>query len=169
MLQILLVDDLREELGFLQRTLQQCKILNPQVLLQSGQECISFFRANQSPERSARFLVFLDLVMSPVSGIAVLRHLKNLGLSEESLFVMLSGISDIKGINEGYQLGARTFMIKPVKPDDVMEVLNAMRSKIIVEERPEGYLLDWNVPVSKPTVPQTPDTAFLKKGVSLSA
>jgi hypothetical protein len=39
--------------------------------------------------------------MAPVSGIAVLRRLKSLGTAEDSIFVMVSGITDIKALNEG--------------------------------------------------------------------
>jgi len=162
-----LVDDVREDLGFFERVLQQCKILNRVTSLHSGEECVAFIQENQNADLSARFLIFLDLMMSPFSGIAVLRRVKSLGIADESVFVMVSGISDIKALNEGYQLGARTFIIKPVKPDDVMEVLHAMKSKIRVQQTPEGNLLEWAIS-SKPNTPQAADTSFLKRGVSLS-
>jgi CheY-like chemotaxis protein len=168
MLHILLVDDAQEDLGFFERALRQCKILNQVTLLHSGEECIAYLQANQTPDLSARFIVFLDLMMGSVGGIAVLRRLKSLGIAEDSIFVMVSGITDIKALNEGYQLGARTFIIKPVKPDDLMETLQALKSKINVEKKEEGYVLEWDVS-SKPNTPQASDTSLLKRGVSLSA
>jgi hypothetical protein len=54
-----------------------------------------------------------------------------------------------------------------LKPDDVMEVLRAMKFKIRVQQTPEGNLLEWDVS-SKPNTPQAADTSFLKPSVSLS-
>lgn len=138
MLHIVIVDDSREDLGFLERVLRQCKILNPIHSIHSGEECLAFFRS-----KATRSLVILDLVMAPTSGISVIRELRESGLARDSVIVMLSGITDIKAINEGYQLGAATFLIKPIKPEDILEMLNGMKSKIRVEEQPTGYLLEW--------------------------
>jgi CheY-like chemotaxis protein len=144
MLQIVAVDDSQEDLNLLDRVLRQSKVLNPRILLHSGEQLIAFLQENQQPDGTpSKYLIFLDLMMAPMSGIAVLRFLKNLPFADQSLFVMVSGITDIKALNEGYQLGASTFMIKPVKPEDVMEVLHGLRNKIVVNETPEGHLLDW--------------------------
>jgi DNA-binding response OmpR family regulator len=103
--------------------------------------------------------------MAPTSGISVLRELRESGLAKDSVIVMLSGITDIKAINEGYQLGASTFLIKPIKPDDILEMLNGMKNKIRVEEQPSGYLLEWiNSHHATPSAGEPPS-----RTVSLSA
>jgi response regulator RpfG family c-di-GMP phosphodiesterase len=169
MLDIVLVDDVREDLGLLERVLRQCKILNSIHQLHSGEQCVSFFdAAGSTGGNSPRCLVFLDLIMSPISGISVLSRLKALGLARGSVFVMLSGITDIKAINEGYQLGAHTFMIKPVTTEDVMQTLHALKPKIHVEPQSEGYLLDWiHYPHAPPSMAHDP--SFRASTVSLSA
>src|SRR4051812_16269156 len=144
MLPIILVDDAQEDLNLLDRVFRQSKILNERVLLHSGEQLITFLQDNQKPDATpTKFLIFLDVMMAPTSGIAVLRLLKTMPISDESVFVMVSGITDIKAVNEGYQLGASTFMIKPVKPDDIMEVLNGLRKKIVINKTSEGYSLEW--------------------------
>jgi len=140
MIELVLVDDAQEDLGLLERVLRQCKILNPIHRLSSGMETISFLR--EEKQQGVHYLVLLDLIMAPVSGISVLRTLKAEGTVEDCIFVMLSGITDIKAINDGYQLGAFTFMVKPIKPEDVMEMLNGLRNRIAVRQAPEGYLLE---------------------------
>jgi response regulator of citrate/malate metabolism len=152
MLEIVLVDDVREDLGLFERVLRHCKIINPVRRMQSGEECISFFKKS-----SGRYLVFLDLIMAPISGISTLRQIRNAGLAGDSVFVMLSGITDMKAINEGYQAGAHTFLIKPVKADDVMETLNGLKSKIqITLEEQEGYKLEWRAINKSGTDPRPP-------------
>jgi len=167
MLEIVIVDDSAEDLGFAERVFKQCKILNPITLLHSGEQCISWFEEKFQTGRGKQYLVILDLVMAPTTGIAVLRHLRTKKLAEESVFIMLSGITDIKSINAGYQLGAKTFLVKPIKPEDILDLLTNLKNQIIVEEQPEGYLLRWSSPASAES--KTPDTGFFKRGISLSA
>ncbi len=163
MLEILIIDDSAEDLGFVERVFRQCKVLNPIKLLHSGDECVALFEENSA---SNRYLVILDLLMAPTNGISVLRRLRARGLGEDSIFIMLSGITDIKSINAGYQLGARTFLVKPIKAEDILELLTHLKKQIVVEEQSEGYVLRW-ISAAAETPPA--DTTFLKRGISLSA
>jgi two-component system response regulator len=159
MLGIVLVDDAEEDMALLERIVRQCKILNPLHRLRSGEECISFFEQAKKNSRAARCLVFLDLIMAPISGISVLSRLKESGAAADSVFVMLSGITDLKAINEGYKLGAQTFLIKPVTAHDMLETLSGLKSRICVEGRTEGYVLEWIVPGKKTAM----DTDFFRR------
>ena len=139
MVPILIVDDSREDALLAQRVLSQCKLLNPAVILPSGDACLDYFEGIAPfAIRKLPCLVLLDMIMAPLSGIDVLRKL---GPEKEgSLFVMLSGLSDLKSIHQGYQLGARTFLIKPLRAEDVMQMLDAIPA-IRVEQRAGGYEL----------------------------
>ena len=167
MLKILITDDVAEDLGFVERVLRQCKIANPVQLLHSGQECLDHFETHPKE----RFLVILDMMMEPVNGLSVLRRLHAKGMGQDSIFIMLSGITDIKVINEGYKAGARTFLIKPLKTEDILELLNALKDKIAVETNDEGYTLRWSTPdVSVDESKATPsDTKMLRRGIGFSA
>jgi CheY-like chemotaxis protein len=171
MLTIVLVDDALNDLGFAERVLRRCKILNPIKLLHSGNECISHFSAQPpaAEEFPVRSLVFLDLVMAPISGISALTQLRTRGLARDSVFIMLSGITDIKLINEGYKLGAQTFLIKPIRPEDVLDLLNIIKNKITVRETTDGYLLEWVTSPSATPDSTTGNTDFLNRPISISA
>jgi CheY-like chemotaxis protein len=143
MLKILIVDDVQEDLGFLERVLRQCKILNPVHALRSGEECVSFFERSSQSTSHESYLVFIDLIMSPMSGISVLGRLKQAGMMKGSIFVMVSGITDLRAINEGYQMGAHTFVIKPITPEDVLQTVQGLAPKIRIESREDGYRLHW--------------------------
>jgi response regulator RpfG family c-di-GMP phosphodiesterase len=124
----------------LERVFQQCKILNNRISIESGAEFLTFIKEKK---KGAQYLVFLDLVMPPPNGIAVLNSLSGQESAKGCIFIMLSGVTDIKAVNQGYQLGAQTFIIKPVKPEDVMELLSALKSKITINQSSEGNSLDW--------------------------
>src|SRR5258706_364698 len=101
MLPILIVDDSRDDLMLAERVLRLCKILNPVFSMNTGEECIKYFRKADVSPSSGPCLVFLDLAMPPIGGLDVLRIIRDSLCAKESIFVMLSGISDIKMLREG--------------------------------------------------------------------
>ncbi len=127
MVPILIVDDAREDLVFAQRVLSANKILNPIHLLSSGKACLEYFMG-KTPTVVSHLpcILFLDMVMKPISGLEVLRRLKNLPAAKGSILVMLSGLTDIKKIAEGYRLGASTFLIKPLVSAEFLQMLHAV-------------------------------------------
>ena len=143
MLRIIVVDDTKEDLLLIQRILQQCKLLNPVSLVTGAAKCIEELeRMQQGPAPAEPSLVLLDLVMPHETGLNVLRYLEKAENHRQCLVVMLSGLRDVKVIHEGYQLGAKTFLLKPLTPMDVVELVNSL-SEISVEETNEGYTLHW--------------------------
>jgi YesN/AraC family two-component response regulator len=85
--------------------------------------------------------------MKPEDGISVLRRVQQDKLTQGSVFVMLSGLTDVKLLHEGYQLGAHTFMVKPLKVQDVMELLSTLKQTIAVIPEENGHRLAWQNPI----------------------
>jgi CheY-like chemotaxis protein len=160
MFPILIVDDAREDLMLVETMLRQCKILNPILTMSGGDECIRYFREEgTSKGTSVPCLLFLDLAMYPTNGLNVLSAIRETRLAKESMLVMLSGIRDIKALQQGYQLGAKTFLIKPLTPEDFLLFLRAMDDRIKIEESERGYSLHFIS--QKRTVA---DTEYLQSG-----
>lgn len=164
---ILVVDDSSDDLAFVRRVLDQCKILNPVLLLNSGDKCIEHFaRTSQIPEMQLPVLVLLDLAMAPTSGLQVLEYLHGNGMTAKVPVVMLSGMRDIKMIHQGYQLGARTFLVKPISQEDVIRLLSSIMT-INIDETRNGYVLS---AVGSENLSSPEDTAiFRKRPISFSA
>ena len=141
-LQIILVDDAQHDLDAQRRTLENCKLLNEVKSFKSAEDAVAFFRSSQKNGNS-RFLVFLDLVMKPNNGTYVLRALHEGKLAPKSVVVMLSGLADVKLLHEGYQLGAHTFLVKPLKVQDVMELVATLKNSINIETGDKGNRLVW--------------------------
>ena len=83
----------------------------------------------------------------PTPGAEVLKYLQEKGLATTSILVMLSGLQDLKAIHQGYQFGARTFLIKPINEEDVLQMLSALKGVNIAQNK-EGYVvsLDGELP-----------------------
>jgi len=125
MVPLLIVDDAHEDLVFAQRVFQSNRIQNPLHLLSSGKACLDYF-TGKNGGGDLPCIVFLDMVMKPLSGLDVLRRLRKMPAANGSVFIMLSGLTDVKKIAEGYQLGASTFIIKPLASAEFMQMLPAI-------------------------------------------
>lgn len=103
---IVIVDDVQ-----LQRELT-CKILKKEgfetVALSSGEEAIHYFRDHTAD------LVLLDIMMDGVSGIGVLKHLRQKFQSIELPIIMVTSKNSDNDIVEAFEEGANDFIMKPV-------------------------------------------------------
>ncbi len=145
MLPILIVDDSRQDVALASRVLAQCQIMNPVATFFDGTECVDFIEGKgEFKERVAPFLMFLDLSMQPVNGVEVLcrwqKASENSPELKKSVLVMLSGVQDLKLVNEGYRCGAATFLTKPLRAEDLMQMLRAVK-KLKLEPRAEGNVI----------------------------
>ena len=145
MIPIVVVDDSREDLLLAERVFQESRIVNPLHLLSSGAACVAFLEKNYSPragDRPQACIIFLDLSMAPMSGIETMKEIQKLVLSAPPWIVMLSAMTDVKLIRQGYQLGARTFLNKPLRAKELEEFIANERalSKAISAR---GYELRW--------------------------
>lgn len=141
MLPIVIVDDAREDAFLAQRVLAHCQIQNPVVILSSGEECMNYFAGRPPFEgRVLPCLLLVDMMMAPVTGVEVLRRLRALPAARSSVSVMLSGFTDLKTVQEGYQLGAHTFLVKPLLVEDVMQMLSSVRA-LSIKKVSEGHVI----------------------------
>jgi CheY-like chemotaxis protein len=139
MLPVVIVDDSHEDTLLAQRALAQCKVQNPITLLSSGNACLDFFQGLEPyGERRLPCLLLLDMMMAPVSGLDVLRKLRSVPAASGSILVMISGLAEWRVINEGYRLGAQTFLLKPLAVEDVIQMLNSIPS-LSISSVSEGY------------------------------
>jgi CheY-like chemotaxis protein len=137
-------DDSRDDLLLAERTFRSKHFLNPVRLMNTGDECIRYFR-NYTGENEP-CLLFLDLSMRPTSGLEVLRAIHGTPIARRSIIIMLSGVTDSKLLREGYQSGARTFLLKPFTAESLIELLAAVKDKIELEHMHGGYGLVWAAP-----------------------
>lgn len=91
------------------------------VCVFSGQAAIQSARSVQ-PE-----LILLDVMMPGMSGFEVIEHLHNHEETREIPVIFLTAKDDIDDIEQGLNLGADDYIVKPIKP---RELLARARSKI---------------------------------------
>jgi DNA-binding response OmpR family regulator len=72
-------------------------------------------------------LVFLDMLMPRMDGFAVLRELNDRAFAQP--VIVLSAVSQRDTVIRAFQMGIKSYLIKPLKPEDIfkksLEILKA--------------------------------------------
>ncbi len=121
---ILLVDDDVNTLGALGYILQRVGFAVEKA--SSGQEALEHIK------RARPALVVLDIMMPGMSGIEVCRALRAIPETEGVPILVLSALGDLRSTTEALMAGANNFLIKPVKPVELVEQVRAL----LAEARP---------------------------------
>ena len=98
------------------RALRKANIGNHILWLQDGQEAVDFlFQEGQYAHTHRPRLVLLDMKLPKLSGIDVLRRIKNDPERRSIPVVMLTSSNEERDIVEAYQLGVNSYLVKPVE------------------------------------------------------
>jgi len=95
-------------------------------LEQQGYDTLAALSGEDALEVIARekiALIFLDLIMSGLSGLEVLRTLKKSDLYSKIPVVMVSGVEDADAVEHCIKAGAADFLHKPVKTEVLQEIV----------------------------------------------
>ena len=115
---ILLVEDNPDDEALTLRALKKNKILNKVVIARDGAEALDYlFCRGQYAGRDVRDLpelVLLDLKLPKVDGLEVLRQLRGAPETRCLPVVILTSSNEQRDILAGYDLGANSYIRKPV-------------------------------------------------------
>lgn len=125
---ILLVEDNPDDEALSMRAFARNSIRNPVVCVRDGQEALDWlFGAGAHAGRSVDerpAMVLLDLKLPKVSGLDVLRRIREHPVTRLTPVVILTSSCEERDRLEGYSLGANSYIRKPV---DFPEFVEAVR------------------------------------------
>lgn len=127
---ILLVEDNDDDYEATLRSLQKNHVVNPVHWCKSGQDALDYLRGEgkYTAKGSARpDLVLLDLNMPGIDGRQVLSNLKNDALLRSIPVVVLTTSADAKDVEQCYNIGASTYIQKPVSFEGLTEAIRTMK------------------------------------------
>jgi CheY-like chemotaxis protein len=120
---ILLVEDDPDDARLIGRAFERGGILNRIHVVSEGQAAIAYLLGEGLyADRSAYpfpIFVLLDLVMPVTSGFDVLHWIKAHPVFRTLPVIALSGLTDLARINQVYHMGALTFMLKPLRSEEL--------------------------------------------------
>jgi CheY-like chemotaxis protein len=107
----------------------------PVQILSSGEDLIAYLQGEELYRDRSRYpypgLVLLDLKMPKMDGFAVLQWLKGHPEHAQVPIVVLSGCVDMAWqVTRAYQLGAHSFLPKPVQQQDIQSILLLLKVSI---------------------------------------
>jgi len=123
---ILLVEDQRDDAAVVRRAFERAQILNPLVHVGTGEEAIEYLKGEGKFEDRRKFplpsLILLDLQMPGMDGFEVLKWIRRQKELNPVRVVVLTGYGDMKAVGRSYELGANSFMVKPLDFDAFLQV-----------------------------------------------
>jgi CheY-like chemotaxis protein len=116
---ILLVEDNEDDELLTIRGLQESNILNEVVVAHDGVEALDYlFGAGEHAGRDTREqpqVVLLDLMLPRLNGLEVLRRIREDPRTELLPVVVLTSSREEEDVIKSYELGANSYVRKPVK------------------------------------------------------
>lgn len=115
---ILIVEDNDVDAICIRRAFVKAKVLNPVMCVQSGEEAIAYLKGEGQFANRLEFplpdLVLLDLKLPGISGFQVLEWIRQQPKLKSLRVVMLTGSTDAEHMKLARQLGAESFLVKPL-------------------------------------------------------
>ena len=115
---ILLIEDNPSDIGLTQRALAKSHIANELVVIEDGQEALDYlFATGLYADRDATnlpTLVLLDIKLPRVDGLEVLRQIRANQITSRLPVVILTTSKEEQDIGQSYDLGANSYIRKPV-------------------------------------------------------
>jgi CheY-like chemotaxis protein len=123
---ILLAEDEEDHVVLIKHAFSQAAIPNPLHVVWNGQEAIAYLMGTGVYANRAEYplpdLLLLDLKMPRVNGFEVLEWIRQQpGLAALRVLVLTSS-ADLHDVNRAYQLGANSFLVKPMDFQDVVQL-----------------------------------------------
>jgi two-component system response regulator len=129
-IEILLVDDSSADVELTLHALRQNAMVNRIHVTRDGEEALNFlFCREPFQERAGEPLprmILLDLKMPKVDGLSVLRTLKEDPRTRAIPVIVLTSSKEEKDVVKSYDLGANSYIQKPVDFDEFRETVRTL-------------------------------------------
>jgi two-component system, response regulator len=139
-LDILLVEDNQDDMDLALHALQREKLANRIFVARDGEEAVDFlFCRGAFAERSFDHppkLVLLDLKLPKVDGMEVLKQVKSDPRTKNIPVVIMTSSKEERDLVSGYNLGANSYIQKPVDFDQFRETVKSVGLYWLVINQP---------------------------------
>ncbi len=118
---ILLVEDNPMDVDLTRRAFARRRVFNPLEIARDGEEALQLIAKWESGEPMP-VVILLDLKLPKVDGLEVLRRLKNEPHCRAIPVIVLTSSSEDRDIQNAYDLGANSYIVKPVDFEKFLDV-----------------------------------------------
>jgi two-component system response regulator len=125
---ILLVEDNRDDEELTLRALRKSNIMNEVIVARDGEEALDYLFGHgdfvsRGETEMLPAVVLLDLKLPKISGIEVLREIRSHPRTHRLPVVVLTSSKEERDLAEVYDLGANSYLYKPVDFEKFLEAV----------------------------------------------
>src|SRR6266699_6828800 len=123
---ILLVEDREDDVTLIQKAFEKAGVKNPMQVVRDGEKAVWYLAGEGEFANRAEYplpwLVLLDLKMPRVDGFEVLAWIRKQPWLKKLGVIVLTSSEYIHDVNRAYQLGANSFLVKPLEFEDAVQL-----------------------------------------------
>jgi two-component system response regulator len=123
---IMLVDDSPDDVALTMRAFKKNNITNKVLVAADGEEALRYLLPDDDTNNPVPALVLLDINLPKINGLEVLRRLRQDERTRYMPVVVLTTSNEERDIVETYDLGANSFVRKPVVFGDFLEAVRVL-------------------------------------------
>jgi CheY-like chemotaxis protein len=137
---VLVVEDNGDDVLFIRRALKKTGITCPLRVVGDGETALDYFEGRGAyVDRDANpipTLLLLDLKLPRRSGFEVLQAVRANPVLGRLVVVVLTSSRESADIEKAYALGANSYLVKPISPDAMSELVQALSLYWLVRNEP---------------------------------
>ena len=142
--EILLVEDNMTDAELIIRALRKINLANNLVHVKDGAEALEFvFATGEYADREMKNIprvILLDIKMPKVDGIEVLRQIRANSETHLIPIVIMTSSKEEQDIIKSYELGANSFVVKPVNFTDFAKAVSELGLYWVLTNQPPVHL-----------------------------
>jgi CheY-like chemotaxis protein len=127
---VLLVEDDANDVFLMQRACRKVELPNPLQVVGDGDEAVDYLSGAGRFADRAQYplpaLVLLDLKLPRKTGLEVLEWLRQQSALRRVPVVVLTSSKEPADVNKAYDLGANSYLVKPLGFDALLELVRSL-------------------------------------------
>ena len=137
---ILLVEDDENDVLFMRMALEQSGVTNPLHVAEHGRQALAYLNGEGEYADRHSFplpcLVLMDLKLPYVTGLEVLRKMRQSPQLKEMIVIILTSSQEESDLDQAYELGANAYVVKPPNLDKLQDLTKAIKEFWLVHNIP---------------------------------
>ena len=138
---VLLVEDNPDDVFLIQRAFKKAGLENPLQVVIDGEQAVAYLSGSGSYGDRERYplpsLLLLDLKLPRRDGHEVLAWLRSQADLRRLVVVILTSSRELSDIDRAYEMGANSYLVKPVAFDALVDMVKTLNQYwLVLSERP---------------------------------
>ena len=126
----LFVEDEPDDILLITRAINKANFKSPIINVNDGEQALAYLKGDPPYDDREKTplpaLILLDLKLPRTSGFEILSWIREQPTTQCIPVVVLTSSKDSADIRKAYETGANSYLVKPVVPDDVQNMIKTL-------------------------------------------